>query len=514
MHSVEQAGRLRVIAPATGKVLAEMDETPIHEVPVYYKKARTAFGKWKEISIAERLSYLKNLKNEMVRNMDEIARTISEDTGKVLTEAVVADIMPTIDGIDHIIRHAGKILGRQKAKTPLLLIGKKSFVEYMPRGVVLIISPWNYPLQLALVPMISALAGGNSVILKPSEVTPLVGKFIEDLFRKAGFPEGTVQVAHGGKDVGAAFTKGKPDYIFFTGSVRTGKIIQEQAAKDLIPTTLELGGKDPMIIFKDANLERAAKGAAWGAFTNSGQVCMSAERLYVERPVYEQFLKLLVKEVQSLKQGAGQDADVGSMTFPAQKDIVKAQLEEALRKGAVLETGSPPDQWKDGMFLPPTVVSNVDHNMDIIQEETFGPLLPVIPFDSEQEAIELANDTVYGLNASVWSRDMDKARRVASSLVSGAVVINDVIVSIANHGLPFGGAKQSGIGRYHGEAGLRIFCHEKAVVEDRGLLKSEIHWYPYKGKYPLFLQLFKSYFQQNRNWISFAKNYLALLKKS
>lgn len=512
VHSVEQVQKLTVIAPATGKVIAEVEETSIHDVPLFYRQARNAFTAWSSISIRERLKYFRKLKELMVDEMDQIARTISDDTGKVLTEAIVADIMPTLDAIDHIIKHAEKALSRQKAKTPFLLIGKKSFIEYMPRGVVLVISPWNYPLQLAMVPMVSALAGGNTVILKPSEVTPLVGKCIEDLFHRSGFPEGTVQVAHGGKEVGAAFTGAKPDYIFFTGSVRTGKIIQQQAARDLIPTTLELGGKDPMIVFEDANLERAAKAAAWGAFTNSGQVCMSAERLYVERSVYERFLQLLNIEVNSLTQGTDENADVGSMTFPAQKEIVKEQLEEALGRGAKLETGLHPENWQEGMFIPLTVVTHVEQDMKIIQEETFGPLLPVVPFDTEEEAVTLANGTVFGLNASVWTKEKDKARRVASKLVSGAVVINDVIITVANHGLPFGGTKESGIGRYHAEGGLRIFCHEKAIMEDLGLMNSEIQWYPYKGKYPLFLNLFKNYFGEKRNWLYFARDYLALLR--
>lgn len=512
MHSVEQVKKLMVTAPATGKLLAEINETPLHEVPLFYQRGKQAFLHWSSLAIADRLNYFAKLKQLMVDEMDSIAKIISKDTGKVLTEAIVADIMPTLDAIDHIIRHSEKVLSTQKAKTPLLLIGKKSFVEYMPRGVVLVISPWNYPLQLAMVPMISALAGGNSVILKPSEVTPLVGKCIEDLFQRAGFPEGAVQVAHGGKEVGAAFTAGKPDYIFFTGSVRTGKIIQQQAARDLIPTTLELGGKDPMIVFSDANLARAAKAAVWGAFTNSGQVCMSAERLYVEKTVYSQFLEQLTKEVNSLRQGTDVDADVGSMTFPAQKEIVRTQLEEALERGAKLQTGTSPSEWKEGMFLPLTVVTNVEQDMKIIQEETFGPLLPVVPFENEMEAIDYANDTSFGLNASVWTKDRGKARRVASKLISGAVVINDVIISVANHGLPFGGTKESGIGRYHAEGGLRIFCHEKAIMEDSGFFQSEIQWYPYKGKYPLFLALFQNYFSKKRNWVAFAKNYIALLR--
>jgi len=514
VHSVEEVRKMSVVAPATGKVIAEIEETPVHEVPFFYQKARESFENWSGLANSERTRYLRNLKQLMVDEMDQIAKIISDDTGKVLTESIVADIMPTLDAIDHIIRHAEKVLSRKKVKTPLLLIGKKSFIEYMPRGVVLVISPWNYPLQLAMVPMISALAGGNSVILKPSEVTPLVGKCIEDLFRRSGFPEGTVQVAHGGKEVGAAFTAGKPDYIFFTGSVRTGKIIQQQAAKDLIPTTLELGGKDPMIVFEDANLDRAVKAAAWGAFTNSGQVCMSAERLYVQSSIYGEFLEKLKKEVNSLQQGTDLDSDIGSMTFPGQREVVKAQLDEAIERGAKLETGLKSSDWKGDMFLPLTVITEVKQDMKIIQEESFGPLLPVVPFDTEEEAIDYANGTVFGLNASVWSSDKAKARRVASRLVSGAVVINDVIITVANHGLPFGGTKESGIGRYHSEAGLRIFCHEKAIMEDMGFMKSEIQWYPYKGKYPLFLKLFQSYFAEKRDWLNFAKNYIALLKRN
>ncbi|HEY2421701.1 MAG TPA: aldehyde dehydrogenase family protein [Neobacillus sp.] len=512
MHSVHE--KLKVIAPATGKQIGEVEETPLNQVEIFYETGRRAFNQWRKLAVSERLQYLRNLKEIMTEQMEHVAQVIADDTGKVLTEALVADIMPTLDGIDHICKHGEQMLKRKKVKTPLLLIGKKSFIEYMPRGVVLVISPWNYPLQLAMVPMVSALVAGNTVILKPSEVTPLVGKCIEDLFIKAGFPKGVVQVAHGGKEVGAAFTNAKPDYIFFTGSIRTGKMIQEVAARDLIPTTLELGGKDPMIVFADANIERAAKGAAWAAFTNSGQVCMSAERLYVEKSINAQFLDLLKKEITSLRQGSDVDADVGSMTFPAQIQIVKEQLEDALSKGAHLETGQPPEEWEDGMFLPLMVLTKVNQQMKIIQEESFGPILPIIPFVNEQEAIELANDTVYGLNASVWSRDIEKARRVASQLVSGAVVINDAIITVANHSLPFGGAKQSGIGRYHGDGGLRIFCHEKAIIEDHGRKRSEIQWYPYKGKYPHFLKLFKSYFQANRNWIEFTKHYLSLLKKS
>ncbi|NCU18565.1 aldehyde dehydrogenase family protein [Pallidibacillus pasinlerensis] len=506
-------GVLKVINPATGEHLEDIEETSLQEVDAYYSRAREAFKKWSQLSIDERLRYLKNLKHTILEQMDELVQTIVQDNGKVPTEALIADVMPSLDGIDYVVKYAKRELSPKKVNTPLLLIGKKSYIEYMPRGVVLIISPWNYPFQLSIVPMISALAGGNTVILKPSEVTPYVGKYIEKLFQKAGFPEHVVQFAHGGKEVGAAFTNGNPDYIFFTGSVRTGRIIQKVAAEKLIPTTLELGGKDPFIVFADANLERAAKGAVWAAFTNTGQVCMSAERVYVEKTVYEKFLQLVKEETENLVLGTARDSDVGSMTYPVQKEIVKKQVLDALQHGAKLETGIHPDEWDDSMFVRPMILSNVKHEMDICREEFFGPVMPIVPFETEEEVIKFANDSKYGLNSSVWSSDLQKARRVASQLITGAVNINEVAVSVANHHLPFGGVKESGIGRYHGSAGLTIFCHEKAIVVDSGKLKTEIQWYPYKGKYEDFLELFQSYFSPRRNWIRFVRCFLRLLRK-
>ncbi|MFE4239189.1 aldehyde dehydrogenase family protein [Peribacillus butanolivorans] len=505
-----------VYSPATGEKIAELDETPLESIPHFYTKSRQVFQTWSKLPIKERLQYLKRLRLLMVKKMDEIAEVISKDTGKVKIEALVADIMPTIDAIKHIEKHAVKALSKQKVSTPLMLIGKKSYIDYMPRGTVLVISPWNYPLQLAMVPILNALAGGNTVIAKPSEVTPLVGMCIDNLFHEAGFPEGTVQFAHGGKDLGASLTEQKPDYIFFTGSVRTGKIIGEVAAKQLIPSTLELGGKDPMIVLRDANLERAVNGALWGAFTNSGQVCMSVERIYVERPIYKEFLSLLKEKANSLKQGTRLTDDIGSMTFPAQIDIVAGHLEDALNKGAILESGTSPNDWKTGQtyFIPPTILSNVNHSMKIMKEETFGPVLPVVPFDTEEEVVRLANDTEYGLNSSVWTMDTVKANRIASQLVTGAVTINDVLITVANHHLPFGGTKQSGIGRYHGEQGMRIFCHEKAIMIDNGKKNSEIQWYPYERKYTKFLSLFQHYFSEKTNWIKFGKEYLQLIKIS
>lgn len=507
--------RWEVFAPATGQKLATLTDTSTSEIDEMIAKGRAAFSIWSTLPIKERVRFFTSLRLTIVAELDAISKSIAEDTGKVLTEAIVADIMPTLDSLVHIEKHAEKMLSRQKVSTPLLLFGSKSYIEYMPRGMVLVISPWNYPFQLAMIPVLSALVSGNTVLLKPSEVTPMVGLLIERLFKQAGFPTDVVQVVHGGKQVGAELTQKKPDYIFFTGSVRTGKIIQEIAAKELIPTTLELGGKDPMVVFADADLKRAAKGAAWGAFTNSGQVCMSVERLLVEEKILPELAQELKIIVSNLRHGVAEDDDIGSMTFPGQIEIVRRHVEDALEKGAKLLTGKKPSDWDPhSMFLEPMILTDVTQDMDIVQEETFGPVLPIMPFSSEEEAVGLANNTEYGLNASVWSRDSQKAQRVASKIIAGAVVINDTLITVANPHLPFGGTKNSGIGRYHGENGLRIFCHEKAIMQDMGLKANELQWYPYKGKFPVFKQLFTSYFGKSKSWSSFAKTFLKLLKLS
>lgn len=508
---------LTAVNPATGEVAGEVAATPLAACPEMVQKSRRAFAAWSREPMAARLALLRRLREHVIDHLDELVEVIVAGTGKPPVEALTAEVLVVADTIHYLEAHAEQILAAKRVKTPLLLWGKRSYVTYMPRGVVLVISPWNFPFQLAMVPLVSALAAGNSVILKPSEVTPLVGKWMEQLFQRVGVPDDLVQVAHGDGQVGAALIEAGPDYIFFTGSVRTGKIVQQEAAKRLIPTTLELGGKDPMIVFADAHLERAAKGAVWGALTNCGQVCMSVERIYVEKPVYESFLHLLRREVERLsRQPHDEERDLGAMTFPKQRDIVREQVSDALTRGARCAGGVPPELWKPApeMFVPPVILTDLSADMTVMREETFGPVLCVIPFESEEEALRLANDTIYGLNASVWSRDLAKARRVAERLVSGSVVINDVIVSVSNPHLPFGGVKASGIGRYHGEIGLQTFCHQKSIVIDSGKRKSEVHWYPYRGKREPFRRLIRRLYGKKRSWPMVLRAYRELLKRS
>jgi len=502
--------------PAPAREWKEIELTPPEAGAELMRRAREAFDSWRQKSMDERLSYLRTLRQLIVDRMDEGTAIISQDTGKPKVEALTGDILTVLDAIRHAEKRAKHALKPRRVRTPISLIGKRSVITYQPRGVVLVISPWNYPFQLSVVPVIEALAAGNTVILKPSEVTPRVGAWIASLFREAGFPEGVVQVAIGEKELGARLIEEHPDYIFFTGSAQTGKIIQQEAAKRLIPTTLELGGKDPMIVFADANLNRAVKGAVWGALTNCGQVCMSVERIYVEETIHDTFVEALKKEVSRLRLDGGDEADLGTMTVERQKEIVRRHVEDAIASGAKLVSGLHPRDWpeSDGLRVHPVILTGVDAQSAVMREETFGPVICVLPFRDEAEAIRAANDSVYGLSASVWTSDIGKARRVAQSLETGSVVINDVVLSIANPYLPFGGVKESGIGRYHGDEGYRIFCHEKSLLIDRGWLPSEVHWFPYQNKLIPFRTLVANLYGRKRSFFRFVRSYLTLLATS
>lgn len=495
--------------PATGETIDQWLETEAQQVPDMYDKSSAAFQYWSNRSLETRLSFITKIKHHLLDNMDEIVDEICAATGKVKTEALTADLMPVIDIIQHYEKRAPRILKRKRVSTPLLFVGKSSYMDYFPLGTVLVISPWNYPFQLSMIPVISALIAGNSVILKPSEVTPTIGLLIEKIAREINLPKNVLQVAHGGKELGKALVSGTPDSIFFTGSVETGRKIGVEASKRFIPYTLELGGKDPMIVFEDASLKRAVHGAVWGAFTNAGQVCMSIERVYVQSSIHGEFIDRLVEETKKLKMGE----DLGSLTFSHQKDIIKDHVKDALDKGALLLTGSHPDDWGESMYIEPMILTNVTEDMKIVTEETFGPVMPVIAFTTEEEAIQKANSTDFGLNASVWTKDSTKADRVTSKLITGSAVINDVLVSVANPHLPFGGVKSSGTGRYHGDDGLYIFSRQMSVMKDPGIKQREINWYPYENKYGKIRTLIKAYFSNKKQLAALMRSGIKQLRK-
>lgn len=469
---------ITVKSPLTGEIIGKYPITKSEEIVQVFEKAQKAFEIWKETTIEERIGYLRKIKYVIVEEVDEIVKTIMQNTGKVAVEALTGDVFTTIELINYYEKHAEDIISPQERDGHFIFFGSKFFVEYMPFGVVAVISPWNYPFQLSFIPIITALIAGNSVVFKPSSITAPVGDLIDNICKKAGLPDNLVNVVQGGSRVGEDIINTKPDLIFFTGSVEIGKKIMEAASRQLIPVVLELGGKDPMIVFDDANFTRAVKGALYGAFANTGQICVSVERLYVQNKIYDRFVDAVTLETKKIRVGSGVEADIGTLINPSQKDIIDDHIKDALEKGAIVTN----EQKTEGNFYYPVVLKNVNHKMKVMTEETFGPVLPIMPFKDEKEAIMLANDSNYGLNSSVWTKDIDKGLRVAHQLIVGNCAINDVVKNIGNPDVPFGGVKQSGIGRYHGREGLYAFTRPKSIMINRGKTKKEINWFPYTSK--------------------------------
>jgi len=479
-----------------------------------FARGRAASVAWSERTLAERLSYFRLLRLAIVERLDEVARRIAVATGKPPVEAITTEILPTLEAIRYIEQRAREAFGALRAKTPLFFRPRKSMVFYRPRGLILVIAPWNFPFFLTIAPLLDALVGGNAVVVKPSEVTPDIGDVIAELFAAVEWPRDVVQIVQGGPDVGAALVESGPDFIFFTGSTRTGRRIQESAARQLIPTTLELGGKDPMVVFADANLERSARAAAWGGLMNAGQVCMSVERLYVQDTVFRPFVEHLRTCVTQLQVG-GESPDLGRMTHAPQREIVRAHVLDALARGAQIACGMPPDAWPEsGLIVPPMVLTGVTHEMRIMREETFGPVLPIMTFSDESEALTLANDSAYGLSASVWTADVARGTRFVRRLRTGNALVNDVVVSVASHDLPFGGEGDSGLGRYHGIAGMRAFCVQTSVMTASGRARTEINWFPYAGKYEAFRDLVRSEYGTHRSVWSLVRAYRRLARLS
>ncbi|PSL43555.1 acyl-CoA reductase-like NAD-dependent aldehyde dehydrogenase [Salsuginibacillus halophilus] len=490
--------------PASGKKIGTFEASNPSDVPDIYERSRFAQQYWSSLSIKKRISYIRLLRYTLAEVQEEAASIIAASTGKTKTDALTDEILASLDAMKQVEKDAPLVLAKDKRKTPLHLAGKSSYVDRKPRGSVLIISPWNFPFQLGIIPVVEALAMGNSVVLKPSEFTPMVGELLKRF--AAIFPEDVFQVVIGDGEFGEALTTHQPDFIHFTGSVAVGKSVQKAAAEQLTPTVLELGGKDPLIVCEDANVTRAAKGAVWGAFHHSGQICLSVERVYVHEAVYAGFLSEVKRETARLRQGRDEDADVGSMTTKKQLEIVKEHVQDALNKGAVLESGLEPKYWNDeDMFLQPMILTDVTHDMKIMQEETFGPIMPVMKVHSETDALELANTTSYGLGGSIFTKDLTKGEAMAHQLRTGNVNINDVMKSIVNPYLPYGGVGDSGIGKSRGRAGMQSFCIETSVLVDKGQQDEEFNWFPNAGKYEHFKVLIDNYWGEGTHVPSLLK---------
>jgi len=463
-----------VQTPWTGEPLGEFPATDPNLSPAMLQRARTAQGLWWQKSITERVAGLAPLTPALLGDVDAWCEVIMQATGKTRCEALLGEIYPSVALARYYERHAATILRDEDvAVSPWTFPGTTARIARRPFGVVLVIAPWNYPLQLMLAPLLTALYAGNAVIIKPAEQSLPIAARLADLLAGLALPDDLVQWAYGDATLAEALIDARPDLVFFTGGLAGGRAVGKRAARHPIPVILELGGKDPMIVFADADLERAANAALYGAFCHSGQVCVSVERLYVERAAYEPFIARLCDGVARLR--SDPDGELGAMTTARQIATVTAHYDDALAQGA--KASAP--LHLDGQCLRPVVLWDVHHGMRVMREETFGPLLPVMAFDDTAQVIDLANDSDFGLNASVWSLDLAKAERVARQLETGNWMINDVIKNVGHPALPFGGVKHSGFGRYHGAEGLLSMTYAVSGMTHRGHLPREPNWFPY-----------------------------------
>lgn len=478
-------------SPVTGASLGEYAIAGTEAVDAAVARARTAFPGWRDTPLEVRLEALNRGRNVLAEHADSYARKIAADTGKPIIEALMFELALIPLFLDHYLKRAPKLLARHKVSTPMALPGKTGYVERFPRGVIGIIAPWNFPFQLSVLPTISALIGGNTVVLKPSEVTPISGEVVADFFNRIGLPPGVVEVVQGDGSTGAALTRSQVDMLFFTGSVATGRKVMAAAAERPIPVELELGGKDAFIVCADANLERAAEAAVFGSMANCGQACVSVERVFVVDSVHDRFIELVRRKLAKVKVGGPDDqADMGPMTFEKQLEIVQRHVETAQQAGAKLLAGGARLPGP-GLFFAPTLLTDIRPDMEIYREETFGPVLPVIRVRDEEEAVRLANNSEFGLTGTVWTQDIDKGLRLASRLECGQVMINDVFTSVGHPGLPFGGVRSSGIGRYHGDEGLLSFMNTRAILVDKGRANYDPLWFPHQQKLASALEVFR-----------------------
>jgi acyl-CoA reductase-like NAD-dependent aldehyde dehydrogenase len=474
--------KIASINPSTGEVLREMECASDADVRQAVARAHVAQKAWAAVSVGKRTEILRNFQQVLHERKTEVARLIAREAGKPYIEAMLTEVMVVLDATRFLIENARSFLREHPLPHGSLAMKTKAgHILREPRGVIGIVSPWNYPLSIPAVETLAAIVTGNAVVLKPSEFTSLVGLEFESLLRMSGVPEGVFQVVVGDGPTGAALLQSEIDKLVFTGSVSTGKKIAAAAAARLLPVLLELGGKDPMVVLDDADLDVASSAAVWGAFMNAGQTCLSVERCYVHRSLYDSFLHACAEKTRKLRVGDGQnpETDVGPMIHERQLRVVESQVEEAKALGARVMTGGTrlPDLGPN--FYAPTILADVTHRMQIMREETFGPVLPVVPFDSEADAIALANDSEFGLAASVWTRNSERGEAMARKLVAGTVMVNDVISCFGISEAPHGGVKGSGIGRAHGRHGMEEMVRIKYLDVDRMPRVKKLWWYGY-----------------------------------
>src|SRR6478672_9941721 len=461
--SSQSTSTLESFNPATGELIGSVPTIVPEEVQEVVDDVARIQPAWAELPAKTRASYMKRAAEALLDDIDEIAKLLSEEQGKPLTEAYTMELLPTVDALHWCAKAGPKILADEKVPmTQAFTLSKKGRFSYEPIGVVGVIAPWNYPWSIPFGEVAIALMAGNGVVLKPASLTPLLGERIRDVFEKGGLPEGLVRVVHGGGRIGDALCRSSVGKVFFTGSV-------------------ELGRKDPMIVCSDADMDNAISGAVWGGFANAGQTCSGIERVYVMRDVADRFVEGVVRETEKLQVGNQLDWDtaIGAMTSEDQYEIVCDLIADAEASGATKRCGGPVDPpGLSGKFVAPTVLTGVTHEMRIMREEIFGPVLPIVVVDSEQEAIDLANDSEFGLGASVWTKDRQRGARIARRLESGMVWVNDHSFSHGACQCAWGGVKDSGVGRSHSKFGFYECVNIKQNSWEPGLTR-DFWWHPY-----------------------------------
>jgi acyl-CoA reductase-like NAD-dependent aldehyde dehydrogenase len=476
------------IDPATNQVVARYQAAAPDDVPQAIERARRVQKEWAAHSLAYRCAALLRLRDAIYSRREDIATIVSRETGKPRVEAIFAEVMLALDTTDFLARQAPTWLRPERVPHHnLALRAKSGWTEFHPHGVVAIISPWNYPFSIPIAQIVPALVTGNAILLKPSELTPGTGALIAELIEQVKFPSGLVQVLQGAGDLGAAIIDAGPDKVFFTGSVATGRRIAEACGRMLIPSVLELGGKDAMIVLADVNLETASSAAVWGGFTNCGQACLSVERIYVEQSIAERFIHLCVEKTRQLRVGSPSDPDVeiGPMIRLRQLETVEQQLHDAVERGAEILTGGNRRPDLGPNFLEPTVVTRVNHSMQLMREETFGPVIAiqtVADAADAAEAIALANDSPFGLSASVWTGDSRRGAEIATRLRAGSIMVNDVASYYGICEAPHGGSGASGWGRAHSRLGLLEMVQVKYIDVDRLPRIAKSWWFGYTAE--------------------------------
>jgi acyl-CoA reductase-like NAD-dependent aldehyde dehydrogenase len=465
---------IEVRNPATLETIAQVPVASAADVVEALARARQAQALWQHTSFRARAALLYRLRDLLLDERENLADTLVSETGRPRSEAYSNELFYLCDAIGVWAKKAAGYLKPERIRPHFpLMKAKKVVCVYEPRGIIGIISPWNFPLTLTLGEALPALMAGNAVVIKPSELTPLSALFGAELATRAGFPENLLQVVTGRSPTAEALID-NADMIAFTGSVETGKQVMRRAAERLVPVSLELGGKDAMIVLKDADLDRAAGACVWGALMNMGQACTSIERVYVEAPVYEKFVDKIVAKVRAIRQGPSeQEVDVGSMTSAAQLEKIAAQVDAAVSGGARILVGGRRNPNFHGAYYEPTVLVDLDHSMSVMKDETFGPIIPIMKVGDAEEALRLANDSRYGLSGSIFSRHEFDRLRMAERLAVSAVCINDSLVNFIIPDAPMGGSKDSGFGYRHGAEGIRKYCNRKTIVSDRFGLKEE-----------------------------------------